>query len=220
MNLILKKIYYRIKLALFPTEHDKEVKRWYLNDPEETIRLDYDLDSNSLVIDLGGYKGQWASDIYSKFNCHILIFEPVKVFSERISQRFSKNPNIKVFCMALGASSRQETIFLGNDGTSLYGNSSEKELIQFQDVAKIFIDQNIQNVDLLKVNIEGGEYELLPRLIESGLITKIKNIQVQFHNITPGSEMNMGIIQQKLSQTHRPTYQYKFVWENWVRIDE
>jgi hypothetical protein len=76
---------------------------------------------------------------------------------------------------------------------------------------------SVEKIDLIKINIEGGEYELLSRLIETGLIDKINNIQVQFHEVTSTSLSEMHIIQQSLSKTHKPTYQYEFVWENWVR---
>lgn len=219
MNSILKRIVTRIRISLFPTEHDLEVKKWFAADGDETRRFDYDLNSDSLVIDLGGYKGQWASDIYSRFNCRVLVFEPVKSFAEKISKRFAKNPKIEVFCLALGASTRPEMISLSADGTSVYADSVEKETIQFEDVADFFAKHRIQHVDLLKVNIEGGEYELLPRLLEAGLVNKIKHIQIQFHDVAPDSESRMEKICNELSKTHSPTYQYKFVWDNWTRRD-
>ena len=37
-------------------------------------------------------------------------------------------------------------------------------------------------IDLLKINIEGGEYEVLENLIENDLIKNIDNIQIQFHD--------------------------------------
>ena len=43
-----------------------------------------------------------------------------------------------------------------------------------------------------------------------------ENIQVQFHNIAVESARRMERIQKAMEITHQPTYQYKFVWENWV----
>ena len=68
----------------------------------------------------------------------------------------------------------------------------------------------------MKINIEGGEYELLPILLDKGIINQIKHIQIQFHNVEGGSEDKMKEICRKLSITHEPTYQYKFIWENWT----
>ena len=67
----------------------------------------------------------------------------------------------------------------------------------------------------MKINIEGGEYELLEHLIEEKLMADIANIQVQFHDFIPGAQARMEAIQQELKKTHSLTYQYLFVWENW-----
>jgi hypothetical protein len=77
--------------------HEKMVSRWYHDQGETTLRLNYDLDEHSLVFDLGGYKGQWASDVFSMYRCNIFVFEPVKAYANNIRQRFVKNPNINVF---------------------------------------------------------------------------------------------------------------------------
>ncbi len=214
MNKFLKKIIHRSYRQIFPTDHDRERKRWY-SDGGEKLRFDYDLNKNSLVIDLGGYKGQWASDIYARYNCRVLVFEPVERFANNIKKRFEQNPKITVFSLALGANQRQEKISLNETSSSIYLDAKEKVSIQVEDVASFFAINKIVGVDLLKINIEGGEYELMPRLIETGIIQTINNIQIQFHNISHDSEKRMDEIFHALSKTHSPTYQYKFVWENW-----
>ena len=67
----------------------------------------------------------------------------------------------------------------------------------------------------MKINIEGGEYELLEYLLDTGLATQIINYQVQFHDFVPDAEARMTAIRERLSQTHTLTYQYEFVWGNW-----
>ena len=67
----------------------------------------------------------------------------------------------------------------------------------------------------MKINIEGGEYDLLEDFIQSGEIKKIINIQVQFHYFITGAKTRMRKIQKSLRKTHVLTYQYPFIWENW-----
>lgn len=217
MNSVLTRIIRKLRLTFCPTELDKEVKRWFSDNSDDNIRYDYALDNSSLVMDLGGYKGQWASDIYSRYNCKIMVFEPVPSFAKKIESRFEKNPMIETYCFALGKRQRQEIIAISDDGSSVFKKSILKETIQFEDVNDFFKSHNIAEINLMKINIEGGEYELLPRLIETGIINKIINIQIQFHNISPDSETSMNNICNNLRETHIPTYRYKFVWENWVR---
>ena len=47
---------------------------------------------------------------------------------------------------------------------------------------------NILNIDYLKLNIEGSEYELLDHIIDTGFIKNINHIQIRFHNFVPEAE--------------------------------
>ena len=102
---------------------------------------------------------------------------------------------------------RQDIIPLDCDGSSVYRKARVRETIEIMNVVELFTKYNIENIKLMKVNIEGGEYELLPRLIESGFIKRIRNIQIQFHEIDPESEISMEKICRDLTTPHSPFYQ-------------
>jgi len=78
------------------SEQEKKVLPWFRDQGDKNLRLNYDLDENSMVFDLGGYEGQWASDIFSMYCCSIHVFEPVEEFADKIIKRFSKNKKIIV----------------------------------------------------------------------------------------------------------------------------
>lgn len=215
--IIFKKIINRIKNTISPTKEYLMVRKYFADGGDYEMRFNYNLDEKSIVLDFGGYKGQWASDIFSKYNCKIFIFEPVKSFAERIRKRFIYNKQIEVFQFGLGRSSRFEKIHISADGSSIFGTNSKCEEIEFVDAKEWINKRSIDKIALIKINIEGGEYELLDRLIEAKLIEMIENIQVQFHNISNDSRSHMMKIQKELSKTHELTYQYEFVWENWER---
>lgn len=188
---------------------------WFADNGDRTLRLDYDLDMDSLVFDLGGYVGQWASDIYSMYRCTIHVFEPVPEYAAGIRRRFSRNSDIYVHQFGLAGQSQTTRIGLDGDGSSILKpgrKAVEIELVRASD----FLEQNaVRQIDLMKINIEGAEYDLLEHLIQSGIVPKIKNIQVQFHDFVPDAERRMRCIQAGLACTHELTYQYPFVWENW-----
>lgn len=206
---------YLISKKLYKSQQEKRVAPWFRNQGDKTLRLDYNLNDKSIVFDLGGYEGQWTSDIYSKYCCRIFIFEPVPEFAHNIKQRFLTNPKISVHVFGLAGETCKEKLCVSADGSSVFkqsSNSVEITLIKAID----FINENkIHHIDLMKINIEGGEYSLLEHLIETGFITQIDNIQVQFHDFVPNAEQRMKEIQRKMATTHNLTYQYKFVWENW-----
>ncbi|HHT9158243.1 MAG TPA: FkbM family methyltransferase [Candidatus Brocadiaceae bacterium] len=214
---MISKIIYKLWHNFFPSELDRMVKKWYADGGDYEFRFAYNLTKDSMVLDLGGYQGQWASDIFSRYCCKIIIFEPVSEYAKQISKRFACNEKIQVLQCGLGGRAREDIISISGDGSSMFGNANIKESIQIIDVASWIREQNITSIDLMKINIEGGEYELLDRLIETDLIGIVKNLQVQFHNISRNSTVHMELIQERLHRTHSLTYQYKFVWENWAR---
>lgn len=200
-------------------EFERSVEKWFAIKGDETLRLDYpELSTNDLVLDLGGYKGQWASDIFSKYQPTVYIFEPYIPFYENIQQRFIKNDKIKVFPFGLGNQSSILSISYSDDGTSFFRAGSTEQKAEIKNIKDFFEENNISEVALMKINIEGGEYDLLEYMIANDLHVKIKNIQIQFHNkYVDKPEIRMKNIQNALAHTHKLTWQYVFVWENWKR---
>jgi FkbM family methyltransferase len=199
-------------------EYRRTVAQFYADGGDTRLRFDYDLAPDSQVLDLGGYEGQWASDLYARRRCRIDVFEPVTRFAAAIAERFRHNPDIRVHPHALGRSTRSETLSVCGASSSAYKSKSATEEVRFIDVAQWFEEQNVRDVRLMKINIEGGEYELLERMLECGLTARVADLQIQFHNFSPDAPQRMAAIQRGLAATHRPTYQYRFVWENWRRL--
>jgi FkbM family methyltransferase len=202
-----------------PSPKEERLAKWLSDCGDKTLRLDYQLDENSLVLDVGGYEGQWASDIFSKYCCTIHIFEPVIEFGDKIERRFSRNKKIFVHKFGLSNHSKKASMLLAQDGSSLFKQGKEMVEVDLVRAEDFMRKSSIQNIDLMKINIEGEEYDLLEHLIDTGFVKHIKNIQVQFHDFVPNAEQRMRRIQQRLQQTHSLTYQYLFVWENWKLND-
>ena len=51
--------------------------------------------------------------------------------------------------------------------------------------------------------------------IEMGFFKRIDNLQIQFHEFVPKASERVRDTQKSLERTHKPTYQFEFVWENW-----
>lgn len=192
-----------------------EVERWFQNNGDSTLRLDYDLTADSFVMDLGGYKGEWTKNIFTKYRCNVLIFEPYIPFFKKIESRFANNNNIKAYGFGLSGKNQIVQFSVADNGSSVFNKSNKKAEIQLKDIKEFLEEHTIPNVDLIKINIEGGEYDLLEAMIDKGIIRMFRNIQVQFHNFFPEAKDRMNKIQENLSKTHELTYQFEFVWENW-----
>ena len=202
---------------VYQTPQEKGVIPWLRDEGDKTLRLNYGLDATSLVFDLGGYEGQWASDIFSMYLAHIHVFEPVPQYAESIRHRFGRNPKVIVHGFGLSSDNGTARISMAGASSSLYRAGSLYADVRFVRAADFIRDNHIGQIDLIKINIEGGEYDLLEHLIETGLVRNTVNIQVQFHDFVPAAGPRMLAIQKSLAVTHVLTYQYPFVWENWRR---
>ena len=96
-----------------------KVQLWKLLDGENNFRLNYDIVDSDIVMDLGGYKGDWTKSIFEKYNCNVLIFEPVEDFYEEIKNKFSEEEKVKAFKFGLGSKNSSENIFLSGDSSSM-----------------------------------------------------------------------------------------------------
>lgn len=223
-KLVLDKIgngFFFVGNRLYPGGKYKEFDDWFRDRGDLTHRLNYDLNENALVVDLGGYQGQWSSDIYSRFNCRVHVFEPAPVFFQYLKWRFAANPRITPHAVGLGPRDETLSLAMANDQSSLHNKSLADTAVKIQIVCADQYLQllRIQEIDLLKINIEGAEYDLLEHLIQTQWIARIKNIQVQFHRFVPDAQSRREKIRKLLALSHRTSYDYTFVWENWVRND-
>lgn len=195
---------------------EKRVQTWVDCDGDATLRLDYPLGPASIVLDVGGFKGQWASDIHGRFGCRVFVFEPVPEFATNLVRRFEMNPAIEILPFGLGGQTRDAALWVQGDGSSVVLRESDEAIPVHLVAASEFLrNRGLAPVDLIKVNIEGGEYELLDHLMNEGLISTISHLQVQFHDFVPDAAARRDMIIRRLNSTHQCQWSYPFVWESW-----
>src|SRR6185436_17590674 len=98
---------------------------------------------------------------------------------------------------------------LSADSTSVHKSKGTPCDIQLRSAREIFAELGLKSgVELIKINIEGSEYELLPHLVETGLVRQLRDIQVQFRDFVPDAASRMKTIQYQLAKTHDLAWQY------------
>lgn len=211
----------RIGKCIYQSPSELYGQAWFRDEIAEDRRFNFPtLTSDSIVLDLGGYQGQWASDIFGRYQAHIHVFEPIEKFHNYIEARFKQNPKIETYKFGLAEKNCRLACALDENASSVYGTSGKAltENIQLRDINEWFAEESIKEVALIKINIEGGEFALLDRMIECDLINRFENILVQFHHFVPNAEIWRTSIQAKLANTHRLKFDYPFVWEHWERF--
>jgi len=189
-----------------------------MSDFREEMRYEYPLTPESIVVDVGAYLGVFSKEIARRYKCTVLAFEPVTTFREQIPEI----NGVLIFPVGIeGASAVRgfQNMKLGfaisNDGTGRYSSGPAMEIVQTVNLIEFLNALGVDDVALLKLNIEGMELEVLEDLIQRQQLTRFDNIQVQFHPVIPDAEARRNSIVKELFKTHEPTYCYPWVWENY-----
>ena len=197
-----------------------EVKRWKFDNGDNTHNINYNLNDTSIVIDLGGYTGVWADIMIQKYNCNMFIVEPVPQFYKLLENKFKNNPKVHLKNVGVANKNKKDLIFVDSDASSIDSNIGEPIEVEFVTIDNLFLEWKISYVDLIQINIEGAEYSLLEDLISKNLLSRFKNIQIQFHMTVEDYESKRNFIRQKLVDNgFRLKFDYPFVWEGWTNND-
>jgi len=181
------------------------------------------LSSESIVFDVGGDIGNWAQTVKEKYDPTIYIFEPNPRSCNRLKEKFKQDQNIAVFPYGLADQNTSAKLSLMGMGSSVFEDSpnyhtkNNHVVIDLRDVKQVMEELKLSSVDLFKINIEGGEYPLLHRMIETNLFEMCRYIRIQFHEWYPNSHALRRQIRQTLDKTHRIEWDYPFVWESWLK---
>jgi len=196
-----------------------EFRRWFTDRGDERLRLNYnDLNPESVVFDIGGYKGDFAYQINMKYDCLVYIFEPHPAYFAQCVERFASNPKVKVLNYGVSNQDSKLRLIESADGSSFHNdqlkhdNTVECYVREFFGVVK---ELEVTNIDLMKINIEGGEFPLLEHLSTLNNFNFVTNYQIQFHKFYPNAIASRNEITRILSMTHTRLWCYEFVWESW-----
>ncbi len=192
--------------------------RRFRREHAEARRYDYPgLNMSSTVIDLGGFCGEWTDGIFVRYQPTVHIFEPHPHFAQKLTEKYSCNPRIHIHACALGSADGEFELADLGDGSSARRSGGRRYTCRSVEAGAYLHHLNLDQVDLIKINIEGGEYDIVPHLGRIGFLGKIKTIQIQFHLLTNQSPEERDTVRNLLRQTHGEVWCYPFVWEQWER---
>jgi FkbM family methyltransferase len=189
------------------------IQQFALDGYNSLLYKNLDIDESGVVVVLGGYLGDSASNYSEILGCEVNVYEPIGEFYRVLLSRFSGNDNINIFNYAIASTDGKIQLSIDGEKTGFFNNSKDTVEVEAIDICGII--EKFQTVDLLESNIEGGEYLILIKLIETGRISSIKILQIQFHNYGILNEFQRSKIRLDLLKTHNLIFSYDWVWERW-----
>ena len=151
----------------------QEGKKVFHCPTKEMLSIDYKEDD--VVCDIGAYTGQYASIVLEKGVKEVRCYEPTALTFEVL--KMYKNPKMKIFNMAVVGNDDKERNFYISKGIGVTNSLIPKKGQNvFQKVKCIKYDDVIRDATIVKIDIEGGEYE-----IENLIQEHIRAYIIDFH---------------------------------------
>lgn len=148
------------------------------------------LPSTSVVFDFGANEGQ-EIEYFKDHVKSIHSFEPHPMFFEQLDEKYREQDNVYVYDMAVSDSNDTDTLYFKrgkqakNGGATLVrdkGNISVDLNVEVNKVDVVELFNLVKSkVDIIKMDIEGGEYQVIERLIESGMHMAVGVIVFEDH---------------------------------------
>ena len=151
-----------------------------------------------VIFDVGANKGQYTEAILKNSNgknLRLHLFEPSKtncgILEEKLLPRQSEGLKIKINQIGLANVSGVFTLYTDKDGSDIASLQNLKLPLRpfnealFEQVKVITVDQyisenNITTIDLLKIDVEGGEYNVIQGALNAINSMKVNHIQFEF----------------------------------------
>lgn len=192
------------------------INQWMANHGDRELLWKQKIHAESTVVEVGGFTGQWADVIHRKYDPHLYVLEPVRGFYEELHKKFQGKPKVRTFNFGLGPAGSYEFSVEGA-ASSVYQTAtpSSLERVELKSFDTFFEENQLKQIDLLQINIEGGEYALLEQIITSRYRTAIIKMQIQFHLNVEDAPLKRDRLRKALSETHSEVFSVPFVWEAW-----
>jgi FkbM family methyltransferase len=157
------------------------------------------LNYENVIIDLGACRGEFSNEIMKNYNVKkCIMVEP----NPSNFIHLPKDIRVNKYMNLVSHLDNQEVVFYEDtkspyNGSKIFNYFNGKEhKLKTITLETIFKENEIDFVDLLKIDIEGSEYELLENLSEN-ILSKIKQITIEFHDFLDVSYKEKNIIIEK-----------------------
>jgi len=143
------------------------------------------LDNLNVVIDICANVGLFTKYMLCKNAKKVFCYEPNKSAFASLSKNYKNNNSVSLNNLAVSTNNDKLRLYLDPNNTLV--SSAKRNTSNFYDVdsitlKQIFIQNNIDKVDLIKIDIEGMEYELVENM-DDDIFNKVDSFIIEYHDL-------------------------------------
>ena len=180
------------------------------------LLTDFDLpEQDATIVYVGAFEGNGAAKLADRYDADVHAFEPGPPQLEKLRAKAASRPRLHVHPCGLAGRNMSAALSIDGQASSIYDEGAESSMIDIRDAAEVFDELGLDRIDLLKVNIEGAEYDLFDRLLETGWIDRTDRMLIQFHEWHPWAYRRRAGIRRRFRTTHDQQWDCDFIFEFW-----
>lgn len=179
--------------------------------------IDWPLTRDSVVVEVGGYKGRWALQIAERYAPRLYVFEPQPWAAEVCREVLGE----RAMVLEHGLGVKNQILPMeheGTDGCTFVTIGPRSHFGELREISEAFIELEVGRIDLMLMNIEGYEYTLIPHMIKQGILPQ--RLMVQFHKFADphaDGKTHIAIGQALAMLGYRVVWTYGVVLTAWER---
>lgn len=183
---------YRLRDGTKLISRNGTVDHWVMTEifvNEEYTKGYYSIQPLDNVVDIGANIGVFSVFAATRHNnVKVYCCEPLDANFALLQKNIRLNKlqrRIIPAHLGLGSSNRRQSIYINDvnfGATSLLYPTGKRETVRIQRVADFFNSIRLKQIDLLKIDCEGAEYEIV-RSIPAEHWRRIKNIVMEWHEV-------------------------------------
>ncbi|MDB0072925.1 FkbM family methyltransferase, partial [bacterium] len=123
----------------------------FFNGSKNIYETVFQVEENDVVMDVGASIGPFSYSLKDRNIKHLYVIEPSKVQIEVLSNNIKGIPNTVI------------PYVINDEDLVIYetfGDSTDPELVKSKKFMEVIKENNIEKIDFLKTDCEGGEYEI------------------------------------------------------------
>jgi len=199
-------------------EQYRALKNYKWSKDATPLNVDYPDAVGGVVLDFGGYSGGFALRCERELDARVFCYEPVPQFQEQILRSRPVDSRIELRGHGVAAETRQAVFNLRGEATAEGAPTPDATVVELRSIEDILASDAPDGVVLMAMNIEGAEYDVLEKLIQTGLVRNVQHLRIQFHLTVPDARTRYELIASQLSLTHALRWRFPYIWESWSRV--
>jgi FkbM family methyltransferase len=193
-----------------------DTSKWFLFN-YENLKYKIDLREKGVILDIGAYRGVFSSKLMARHpeNTYWL-YEPIPDYFKVCLKRFKQEKNIILNQVAVTSDGRNLLIKIdGLRSRKVECGDARTFEHKSRSIQEIF--NSLSEIELLKMNIEGMEFECLEQLVSSNSLIKARYLLIQFHEFEVNSHQRREDLHKVFEKDFDNLFCYEWMWELWIR---